>query len=168
MIANCQAIKREQSLRKDARFPDSKFRILRKMVDGKEVLAFRVVPTAARQFDNPTVSQYYNGNSVKLHRAVVQSQSSHNPQQQPAKRQRQGFPVEPWSCLPAWRSGLHYGFMAGTAGITPSGKPGGKTDSTPGGRAGGRIAESPTSGPRPDACLGCLAGFQGGLRVFHG
>ena len=55
--------------------------------------------------------------------------------------------------------------MADTAGITPSGKPGGKTDSTPGGRAGGRIAESPTSGPRPDACLGCLAGFQGGLRV---
>ncbi|CAJ1386480.1 unnamed protein product, partial [Effrenium voratum] len=107
MIANCQAIKREQSLRKDAPFPDSKFRILRKMVDGKEVLAFRVVPTAARQFDNPTVSQYYNGNSVKLHRAVVQSQSSHNPQQQPAKRQRQGFPVAPWSCLPAWRSGWH-------------------------------------------------------------
>ena len=90
MIANCQAITREQSLRKDAPFPDSKFRILRKMVDGKEVLAFRVVPTAARQFDNPTIS----------------------------KRQRQGFPVEPWSCLGA----------------------GGKTDSTPGGRAGGRIA----------------------------
>ncbi|CAJ1383142.1 unnamed protein product [Effrenium voratum] len=111
MIANCQAIKREQSLRKDV--PDSKFRILRKMVDGKEVLAFRVVPTAARQFDNPTVSQYYNGNSVKLHRAVVQSQSSHNPQQQPAKRQRQGFPVEPWSCLPAWRSGWHYGWHSG-------------------------------------------------------
>ena len=109
MIANCQAIKREQSLRKGAPFPHSTFRILRKMVDGKEVLAFRVVPTAARQFDNPTVSQYYNGNSVKLHRAVVQSQSSHNPQQQPAKRQRQGFPVEPWSCLPAWRSGWHYG-----------------------------------------------------------
>ena len=92
MIANCQAIKREQSLRKDARFPDSKFRILRKLADGKEVLAFRVVPTAARQFDNPTIIQYYNGNSVKLHRAVVQSQSSHNPQQQPAKRQRHVFP----------------------------------------------------------------------------
>ncbi|CAJ1452524.1 unnamed protein product, partial [Effrenium voratum] len=109
MIANCQAIKREQSLRKDARFPDSKFRILRKMANGKEVLAFRVVPTAARQFDNPTVSQYYNGKSVKLHRAVVQSQSSHNPQQQPAKRQRQGLPVEPWS----WRSGWHYGWHSG-------------------------------------------------------
>ncbi|CAJ1385586.1 unnamed protein product [Effrenium voratum] len=107
MIANCQAIKREQSLRKDAPFPDSKFRILRKMVDGKEVLAFRVVPTAARQFDNPTVSQYYNGNSVKLHRAVVQSQSSHNPQQQPAKRQRQGFPGL------VWRSGWHYGWHRG-------------------------------------------------------
>ena len=40
MIANCQAIKREQSLRKDARFPDSKFRILRKLANGKEVLAF--------------------------------------------------------------------------------------------------------------------------------
>ena len=145
-----QAIKREQSLRKDARFPDSKFRILRKLADGKEVLAFRVVPTAARQFDNPTINQYYNGNSVKLHRAVVQSQSSHNPQQQPAKRQRHGFPEEPWSCLPAWRSGWHYGW----------GKPGGKTDSAPGGRAGGKIAESPTSGPRPDACLGCLAGFR--------
>ncbi|CAJ1391851.1 unnamed protein product [Effrenium voratum] len=55
-VAAGHAIKREQSLRKDAPFPDSKFRILRKMVDGKEVLAFRVVPTAARQFDNPTVS----------------------------------------------------------------------------------------------------------------
>ena len=66
MIANCQAIKREQSLRKDARFPDSKFRILRKMANGKEVLAFRVVPTAARQFDNPTISQYFHGNSVKF------------------------------------------------------------------------------------------------------
>ena len=56
MIANCQAIKREQSLRKDARYPESKFRILRKLADGKEVLAFRVVPTAARQFTNPTIN----------------------------------------------------------------------------------------------------------------
>ena len=56
--------------------PESKFRILRKLADGKEVLAFRVVPTAVRQFDNPTINQYYNGNSVKLHRAVVESQSS--------------------------------------------------------------------------------------------
>ena len=111
MIANCQAIKREQSLRKDARYPESKFRILRKLADGKEVLAFRVVPTAARQFTNPTINQYYNGNSIKLHRAVVQSQSSHSPpQQQPAKRPKHGVPEEPWSWLPAWRSGWHYGW----------------------------------------------------------
>ena len=141
MIANCQAIKREQSLHKDARYPESNFRILRKLADGK-ALAFRVVPTAARQFTNPTINQYYNGNSIKLHRAVVQSQSSHSPQQQPAKRPKHGVPEEPWSWLPP------AGIMAGTA----SGKPGGKTDSTPGERVGGKVAESPTSGPRPDAC----------------
>ena len=162
MIANCQAIKRELSLRKDARYPDSMFRILRKLADGKEVLAFRVVPTAARQFDNPTINQYYNGNSVKLRRVAAQSQSSHNPQQQPAKRQKHGVPEEPWSWLPAWRSGWHYGWHS----EWETGWQDGQL------RVGERVAKSlraqrqvqgqtrVTSGPRPDACLGCLAGFR--------
>ena len=58
-----------------------------------------MIPTAARQFTNPTINQYYNGNSIKLHRAVVQSQSSHSPQ--PAKRPKH---EEPWSGHYGWRS----------------------------------------------------------------
>ena len=145
MIANCQAIQREQSLRKDARHPESKFRILRKLADGKEVLAFRVVPTAARQFTNPTINQYYNGNSIKLHRAggavTEQSQPAAAASQETKTRCSRGAMVLAACLAPA-------GVMAGTA----SGKPGGKTDSAPGGRAGGKVAESSTSGPRPEVC----------------
>ena len=133
MIANCQAIQREQSLRKDARHPESRFRILRKLADGKEVLAFRVIPTAARQFTNPTINQYYNGNSIK------QSQPAAAASQETKTRCFRGAMVLA-ACL-ALRLAL---WLAQ--------QPGGKTDSAPGGRAGGKVAESPTSGPRPEAC----------------
>ena len=156
MIANCQAIQREQSLRKDARHPESKFRILRKLADGKEVLAFRVIPTAARQFTNPTINQYYNGNSIKLHRAAVQSQSAAAASQETKTRCSQGAMVLA-ACL-ALRLAL---WLAQRVGNRVA------TDSTPGGRAGGKAlrARRQVQGQRrvtsrPDACLGCLAGFR--------
>ena len=49
--------------------------ILRKIVDDKEVLAFRLVPTAARQFDFPTANQYCNGNPLSLLSCFCSSRS---------------------------------------------------------------------------------------------